>query len=92
MRRGITGVMHNRQGTIDNCDTPHSRNSQICGLHCITGNEGAVMKGTDIQERLSDFAVRIMELCDELPGTFAGRHLGGSSSGLQQLQRPITRK
>ncbi len=34
------------------------------------------MKGTDIQDRLSDFAIRIMELCDELPGTFAGKHLG----------------
>jgi four helix bundle protein len=32
--------------------------------------------GNDIQERLTDFAVRVMELCDNLPKTFAGRHLG----------------
>jgi len=35
-----------------------------------------VAKGDDIQERLNGFAVKIMELCDELPKTFAGRHIG----------------
>ncbi len=30
----------------------------------------------ELQERLTDFAVRVMDLCDRLPKTFAGRHLG----------------
>ena len=34
-------------------------------------------KGDDIQERLIDFAVRILKLCDELPDTPAGRHIRG---------------
>ncbi len=34
------------------------------------------VKGLDIQERLTDFAVAVMALCDDLPRTFAGRHLG----------------
>jgi four helix bundle protein len=34
------------------------------------------VKGVDIQERLTDFAVRVMELCDGLPKTAVGRHLG----------------
>ena len=33
-------------------------------------------KGDDIQDRLIDFAVKVMELCDGLPKTFAGRHVG----------------
>ena len=33
-------------------------------------------KGEEIQDRLTDFAVKIMELCDGLPKTFAGRHIG----------------
>lgn len=33
-------------------------------------------KGDDIQERLNVFAVRVMELCDALPKTFAGKHIG----------------
>ena len=32
-------------------------------------------KGDDIQERLIDFSVRIMRLCDSLPRTRAGRHV-----------------
>ena len=32
--------------------------------------------GAEIQGRLSDFAVRVMELRDGLPKTFAGRHIG----------------
>lgn len=32
-------------------------------------------KGDDIQERLIDFAVRIIRLCDELPDTPAGKHI-----------------
>lgn len=32
------------------------------------------MKGSDIQEHLAEFAVRVMDLCDRLPKTFAGRH------------------
>jgi four helix bundle protein len=42
----------------------------------VLTTKGVEMKGSDIQERLTDFAVRVMELCDELPKTFAGRHLG----------------
>ncbi len=33
-------------------------------------------KGDDIQERLVDFAVRVLKVCDSLPGTAAGRHVG----------------
>jgi len=32
--------------------------------------------GTEIQDRLSDFAVEVMGLCDNLPKSFAGRHIG----------------
>ncbi len=32
--------------------------------------------GEELQERLTDFAVGVIELCDRLPKTFAGRHLG----------------
>jgi four helix bundle protein len=31
--------------------------------------------GEELQERLTDFAVGVMDLCDQLPKTFAGRHL-----------------
>ena len=34
-------------------------------------------KGDDIQERLIDFAVVIINLCSELPNTPAGRHVAG---------------
>ena len=34
-------------------------------------------KGDDIEERLIDFAVRIINLCDNLPKTRAGNHIGG---------------
>lgn len=34
-------------------------------------------KGDDIEERLIDFAVRIIRLCDAIPKTVAGRHLSG---------------
>jgi four helix bundle protein len=33
-------------------------------------------KGDDIQERLVDFASAVMKLCDGLPKTFDGRHVG----------------
>ncbi len=34
-------------------------------------------KGDDIEERLIDFAVRIVNLCSHLPKTPAGKHVGG---------------
>ena len=34
-------------------------------------------KGDDIEERLIEFAVRIIKLCDSMPRTPAGRHLSG---------------
>jgi four helix bundle protein len=34
-------------------------------------------KGDDIEERLIDFAVRIINLCAHLPQTQAGQHIGG---------------
>ncbi len=34
-------------------------------------------KGDDIQERLIDFAVAILQFCAELPKTQAGRHIAG---------------
>ncbi len=37
-------------------------------------------KGDDIQERLIDFAVAILQLCAELPKTQAGRHIAGQIS------------
>ncbi len=33
-------------------------------------------KGDDIEERLIEFAVRIVKLCSHLPDTLAGRHIG----------------
>jgi hypothetical protein len=33
-------------------------------------------KGDDIEERLIEFAVRIVKLCNAMPNTTAGRHLG----------------
>lgn len=41
-------------------------------------------KGEDIQDRLVDFAVNVMGLCDRLPKTFTGRHVG------EQLMRAAT--
>lgn len=32
-------------------------------------------KGDDIQDRLVDFAVRVIKLCDHLPTSFAGQHM-----------------
>lgn len=34
-------------------------------------------KGDDIEERLIDFAVRIIKLCSQLPKTPAGQHVAG---------------
>ena len=36
-------------------------------------------KGDDIEERLIDFAVRMINLCGHLPDTAAGRHVSGQS-------------
>lgn len=35
------------------------------------------MKGDDIEERLIDFAVRVIRVCDCLPESAAGRHIRG---------------
>jgi four helix bundle protein len=32
-------------------------------------------KGDDIEERLIDFAVKVVKLCDKLPKSYAGRHM-----------------
>ncbi len=34
-------------------------------------------KGDDIQDRLINFAVAVIRLCEEIPNTAAGRHLAG---------------
>ena len=34
-------------------------------------------KGDDLEQRLIDFAVAIILLCDKLPNTLAGRHVAG---------------
>lgn len=34
-------------------------------------------KGDNLEERLIDFAVLMIQLCDQLPGTPAGRHVAG---------------
>src|SRR5512139_3683510 len=39
--------------------------------------EITMAKGDDLEERLIDFAVRIIKLCDQLPRTPAGRHIAG---------------
>jgi four helix bundle protein len=36
-----------------------------------------VVRGDDIEERLIDFAVRIIGVCDSLPDMPAGRHVRG---------------
>ena len=35
-----------------------------------------MVTGNDIQERLTDFAIRVIELSGGLPRTFTGRHIG----------------
>jgi four helix bundle protein len=49
-------------------------NSQLL---IVNEKKGAsiVAKGDDIEERLIDFAVRVVKVCDSLPQTYAGRHL-----------------
>ena len=37
----------------------------------------AVARGDDIQERLIQFAARVIKVCDDLPRTRAGRHIAG---------------
>jgi four helix bundle protein len=39
--------------------------------------EAKVAKGDDIEERLVNFAVRIVKLSGHLPATQAGKHIGG---------------
>lgn len=34
-------------------------------------------KGDDIEERLIDFAVRVIRVCDALPSTTVGKHIRG---------------
>jgi four helix bundle protein len=34
-------------------------------------------KGDNIEERLIDFAVRVIRVCDTLPKTYTGRHIHG---------------
>ncbi|MEM7331407.1 MAG: four helix bundle protein [Chloroflexota bacterium] len=34
-------------------------------------------KGDDLQERLTEFAVRIIRLCEAMPKTVTGKHLSG---------------
>ena len=36
-----------------------------------------MVKGDDIEERLIDFAVRIIGVCDAMPDKLAGRHIRG---------------
>ena len=38
---------------------------------------GDVSKANDIEDRLIDFAVRIIKLADALPKTPSGKHIGG---------------
>ncbi len=37
----------------------------------------AMYKGQNIQERLVDFAVTVVRLCEAMPATVAGRHVAG---------------
>ena len=52
------------------------RNSDLRILIVELRMEERMAKGDDIQDRLIEFAAAIMALCDELPKTFAGRHIG----------------
>ena len=47
----------------------------IINAACIGCEEMA--KGDDIEERLVDFAVRILKICNQLPRSPAGRHVAG---------------
>jgi len=38
---------------------------------------GKMAKGDDIQERMIDFAVAIIDLTSQLPKTAAGKHVSG---------------
>jgi four helix bundle protein len=40
-------------------------------------SKGIMSKGDDIEERLVDFAVKIVNLCAHLPKSEAGKHIGG---------------
>ena len=57
--------------------------SEICALACSTivkesqEEEATMAKGDDIRERLVGFAVRVMDLCDDLAKTPAGTHVLG---------------
>ncbi len=50
-------------------------------------------KGDDIEVRLVDFAVRIINLCDNLPRTRAGNHIAGqllrSGTALPQFMQKL---
>jgi len=52
-----------------------------------------VAKGDDIRERLVEFAVQVMDLCDELPKTrLRGTIFQGSFCGQRRLLHRITRR
>ncbi len=43
-------------------------------------------KGDDLEERLIEFAVRIVKLCEAMPKTTAGRHLGNQLVRKRQIR------
>ena len=43
----------------------------------------------DLQDRLIDFAVRVMSLVEALPNNRAGNHVAGSCCVRERLPRPI---
>ena len=46
------------------------------GFVRVRKGRSTVAKGDDIQERLIDFGVRVLKVCESLPRTKAARHLG----------------
>ena len=56
------------------------------------GEEKNNEKRYDLSERLIEFAVRIIELVEQLPRTLSGKHIGGELLRCGTLQRLITPK
>jgi four helix bundle protein len=46
------------------------------GCYFSRERRGSVAKGDDIEDRLIRFGVAAMDLCEALPTTFAGKHVG----------------
>jgi four helix bundle protein len=69
---GVYGEIDDRfKLTIENLQLP------IVNRYVQNTGEPVMAKGDDIEERLIDFAVKIIWLCGLLPKTEAGKHVSG---------------